>query len=279
MRIVGSTPPELVPAQQSERPPVSLIDARNVGALLREARERRGISIDRLAQITKIRTPFLRAIEANDLDGVPQTVFVRGYLRAYAREVGLDPEETVRSYLEQFAPPEPTVENQTPHVENAPSGVEPDVNWRALRNVVGVAAIAIIVILYGIGSRHTGPAAPSSSPAAGAPAAAPRPEVGTAGSSAPAAVAGAGHVLHVGLRTTADCWVSANVDGTQVVYKLLRAGDERAFDVKDQAVLHLGDPAAASLSIDGAAARPLGAAGVPITVRITKDNFRDYLRR
>lgn len=279
MRIVGSTPRDQVETQPCEGPPVSLANAQDVGALLREARERHGVSLDRLAQITRIRASLLRAIESNDIDHIPQAIFLRGYLRAYAREIGLDPEETVRCYLDQFAPAEATVENQTPPVQNAVDGIAPEVIWRALRNVAGLVVIAVIVILYGIGSRQPEPAVPGAGPAATAPAAPARQEVGTTGSGASAPVAAAGHVIHVALRANGDCWVSAKVDGAQVVYKLLHAGDARTFDVKGEAVLHLGDPAAASLSIDGVAARPLGAAAVPVTLHITKDNFRSYLQR
>ena len=279
MRIVGTTTRDLVETQPSEGPPVSLSDAQNVGALLREARERRGFSLDRLAQITRIRASLLGAIESNDISAVPQAIFLRGFLRAYAREVGLDPEVTVRCYLDQFEQPDEAVGNPTASVQNPDPGAQPEMNWRALGNIAGVTVITVLVMLYGIGRWHTKPVAPSPAPAAVSRAPEAHPEVGTAGSAATTAVGAAGHVLHVALRTTGDCWVSATVDGTQVVYKLLPPDDARAFDVKDEIVLHLGDPAAASLSIDGAAARPLGTAGVPATVRITKENFRDYLRR
>ena len=74
----------------------------DVGAALREARERRGISLEELARTTKIGVATLRALERNQVDHLPGGIFLRGFLRAYARQVELDPEDTVRRYLAQF---------------------------------------------------------------------------------------------------------------------------------------------------------------------------------
>src|SRR5919106_3125843 len=71
-------------------------DAMDVGGALRDAREQRGLSLDRLSQTTKISVTILRAIENNRIEKLPDGIFLRGFLRAYAREVGLNPEETVR---------------------------------------------------------------------------------------------------------------------------------------------------------------------------------------
>jgi len=67
-----------------------------VGAKLRDARVGRGMSLDDIAQITKIPRATLTAIEAGQHAGLPATVFVRGFIRSYARAVGLDPAPLVR---------------------------------------------------------------------------------------------------------------------------------------------------------------------------------------
>src|SRR5437016_2411394 len=78
-----------------------------VGNQLRQAREQHGISLTELSDRTKISQPNLRAIERDDFDRVPGGLFTRGFLRAYAHEVGLDPEPLVQQYLEEFEPPPP----------------------------------------------------------------------------------------------------------------------------------------------------------------------------
>jgi hypothetical protein len=71
--------------------------------------------------------------------------------------------------------------------------------------------------------------------------------------------------------------LTANVDGTPVVAKLLQAGERHTLEASEELVLRVGDPGAVSFSINGQAGRPFGRAGEPVNVRITKDNFRDFL--
>ena len=79
----------------------------DIGTELREGRERRGMSLSVLAAATKISVATLQAMERGDFARLPGGVFTRGFLRAYSREVGLDPEQTVQHYLDQFEPPPP----------------------------------------------------------------------------------------------------------------------------------------------------------------------------
>src|SRR5690242_15681095 len=76
------------------------------GTKLREARERRGISIRQISASTKISLAALEALEQNDLARLPGGIFSRAFVRSYAIEVGLDPDATVREFLEQ-CPQEP----------------------------------------------------------------------------------------------------------------------------------------------------------------------------
>lgn len=67
-----------------------------VGRILAEAREARGMSIDDVASITKVSRSILQAIEDGDSSGLPAPVYVRGFVRAYARAVGADAQEALR---------------------------------------------------------------------------------------------------------------------------------------------------------------------------------------
>lgn len=62
----------------------------HVGEALRSAREYHGVSLERLAEITKVRAPYLAAIEQMRLADLPSRPFVAGYIRAYARALGMD---------------------------------------------------------------------------------------------------------------------------------------------------------------------------------------------
>src|SRR5205085_11580253 len=65
---------------------------------LRAGRAERKLSIDEVAKITKIQPRILEKIEAGQLEGLPAEVFVRGFVRSFARCVGLDETEALRRY-------------------------------------------------------------------------------------------------------------------------------------------------------------------------------------
>src|SRR5262245_49256577 len=73
-----------------------------VGSTLREARERKGISLRQIATATKISIGALEALERNDISRLPGGIFTRAFVRSYATAVGLDPEQTIREFMAQF---------------------------------------------------------------------------------------------------------------------------------------------------------------------------------
>src|SRR5881392_3832019 len=72
------------------------------GRNLREARERRGVSLRQIANATKIGMSALEALERNDISRLPGGIFSRAFVRSYAAEIGLDPEATIQEFIAQF---------------------------------------------------------------------------------------------------------------------------------------------------------------------------------
>src|SRR5215208_3913623 len=92
------------------------------GGKLRLARERRGISLRQIAASTKIAVAVLEALERNDISKLPGGIFSRAFVRSYAIEVGLNPDETVREFLERFqAEPLPSTGTPAPIPEEESS--------------------------------------------------------------------------------------------------------------------------------------------------------------
>jgi cytoskeleton protein RodZ len=82
------------------------------GGKLRTAREARGVALRQIAATTRISVVALEALERNDISKLPGGIFTRSFVRSYAAEVGLDPDETVREFIDRFGtepPPEPVV--------------------------------------------------------------------------------------------------------------------------------------------------------------------------
>ena len=72
------------------------------GTKLRDARERRGVSLRQIANATKISVRALEALERDEISRLPGGIFTRAFVRSYALEVGLDPEQTIRDFMAQF---------------------------------------------------------------------------------------------------------------------------------------------------------------------------------
>lgn len=72
------------------------------GARLRQQREAQNVSLDRVAQQTKIKLTLLDAMEHDDVSAWPVGLFRRAFVRAYAQAVGLEPESAVREFLADF---------------------------------------------------------------------------------------------------------------------------------------------------------------------------------
>ncbi len=80
----------------SEQAAVVAGEARSFGRWLAAAREARGLTLDDLAHVTKIRRGILEALEAENRRVLPEKVFVQGYVRTCAHALGLSADETLR---------------------------------------------------------------------------------------------------------------------------------------------------------------------------------------
>ena len=90
------------PLVASARPLVVLSCLRTVpqfGDKFRKARETKNLSLDDVSRVTKIGTRMLQAIEEEHFDLLPGGVFNKGFIRAYAKQLGLNDEEAVNDYL------------------------------------------------------------------------------------------------------------------------------------------------------------------------------------
>jgi cytoskeletal protein RodZ len=70
----------------------------SIGSYLRRTREGHAMSVGEIARATRIPTNAIERIEADHFDDLPGEVFTRGFLKAYARAVGLSPDEVLARY-------------------------------------------------------------------------------------------------------------------------------------------------------------------------------------
>lgn len=88
------------------------------GVQLREARESIGLAVEDVAARLKVPVRYVHALEQGDMSGLPEPTFVRGYVKAYARIVGLEAEPLVA----QLAPVEVKAPRQLVNVDSGGSG-------------------------------------------------------------------------------------------------------------------------------------------------------------
>ncbi|ULH14562.1 helix-turn-helix domain-containing protein [Deinococcus sp. KNUC1210] len=89
------------------------------GNELKAAREGLGLSIQDVAQSTKIRSDYLKALEAEDFAALPERPFARSYLQNFARELRLDSAPLLRDFDRQL--PQPKVQTQRPEPRSRPA--------------------------------------------------------------------------------------------------------------------------------------------------------------
>jgi cytoskeleton protein RodZ len=126
------------------------------GRTLREARERRGISLRQIANATKISMPALEALERNDVSRLPGGIFSRAFVRSYAVEVGLDPDRTVQEFIAQFPDSIAASHTRADQIEDHQS-VESERRMAStfLALVAVSVPIAIAVLYFGVSGRQS----------------------------------------------------------------------------------------------------------------------------
>ena len=72
------------------------------GPNLRRLRVQRGVSLEQIAASTKVATELWAALERSDLSRWPTGIYARAYIRAYATEVGIDPDAIVEDFCRSF---------------------------------------------------------------------------------------------------------------------------------------------------------------------------------
>ncbi|MGM0575495.1 MAG: helix-turn-helix domain-containing protein [Myxococcota bacterium] len=107
-----------------------------VGRILAEAREARGMSLEDVAAITRVSRSTLESIEHGDPSGLPAQVYVRGFVRAYAMAVGVEPHEVLR--LLSRAAVEPTPEEEM-EVHVSPPKDNPALQEQRFASLLGEA--------------------------------------------------------------------------------------------------------------------------------------------
>jgi cytoskeletal protein RodZ len=117
------------------------------GSVLRQARERRQISLADVAERTKVPRCSLELLESGNIDDLPADVFVRGFIRSYARSVGIADSEPLGMFEEALATRRRLAEAQAAIPSAQPADGPADEDVHGPRRGIGIAVFVIIVLL------------------------------------------------------------------------------------------------------------------------------------
>jgi cytoskeletal protein RodZ len=114
---------------------------------LRRAREQKGVSLREISSATKISVVALEALERGTLSRLPGGIFSRAFVRAYALEVGLEPEATVQEFLAEMS----KAENASAQAATMPEVTADDrvflEKQRAASRWLQVVVVGIVVVV------------------------------------------------------------------------------------------------------------------------------------
>ena len=233
----------------------------SLGERLREAREARGLSPSEVSEKIRIRTVYLIAIEEENWRAVGAPVYIRGFLRTYARFLGLDPEEVVAQFGE-LAPGNSAPEPQ--YIVDPPARRNHALTWIA----ACVAVLLVAFVAYNALTMHR-----QGQQAAVATAASPSPEASPTGAVAtlpPAKAAlagrpathttGPGGSQSIALVLSAPSWLRVTVDGSVSMEGTFPAGTSKTFHGR-AASIRVGNAGGVDVWVDGKNVGALGKTG------------------
>lgn len=252
-----------------------------LGEQIAAAREQRGMTAAQAARQLHIRSEFITAMDAENWARLGPPIYARGFIRNYAKLVGIDP-ASIAEQIDAVLPLQgPDVASRAPRVPEVSPVIEPEpLTFRTQRaeapragyawllgGAYALAAILVMAVLY-----YTFAPAPreqaqstaqSTTQASNQPdsAVSPAPQDDALFNGGNAGVNGAKpNGVDLQLQLTQDSWLSVTVDGKRVVYQTLPAGTVRDFHGVHEITLRAGNAGGVNATIDG---KPLGSLGQP----------------
>lgn len=256
-----------------------------LGEELKRAREAAGLSLRDMEARTKISVTALEALERNDFSRLPGGIFGRSFARAYAIEVGADPEATVARFVELLEQSEREAAER--RAARQPEITQDDRQFldrqkRALillRVVVALVVIGLVALVtWRVRLMLAGSEPPPAVVSTPAPAIVPPQPADPIPVAAPVVQREAGAVMVLELEVVGDCWISVSIDGANPVARLFRAGEHQRVEASREVLLDVGNAGGLRLVIDGRPAKPLGSDGARVRTRITRDNLATFLQ-
>ncbi|WP_455241807.1 helix-turn-helix domain-containing protein [Petrachloros mirabilis] len=120
----------------------------SIGEFFRQVRETKGLTIEEVASKTRIRADFVRALEEGNFAKLPDQVFARGFVRSYARSLGLDEEDAIHRFIQSAgAFYEKQDERERLKARQAEEERKRRANRKAVVFAIAIAILTLVVLL------------------------------------------------------------------------------------------------------------------------------------
>jgi cytoskeleton protein RodZ len=257
------------------------------GEKLKREREKRAVTLEQISVSTKIGTRMLQALEEDKFSQLPGGIFNKGFVRAYARCVGMDEDQAVAEYLEASgdAPAriEAAAELERSSPEPAGDRSSRDLPWGLFAAVLLLVALVLSIWSYRKREHRAPSGTTNSTPQSlqtPSPASDASPKTALAASNSGSAVTPVKSQILPDLQartpppdTTSpaqpgeftvliqareDSWVSITADGKVLLSDMLLAGDQRSVHGRKQVVIRSGNTGAVNFLFNGKKLAPQG---------------------
>jgi cytoskeletal protein RodZ len=120
----------------------------SIGEFFKQVRETKGLTVDEVASKTRIRTDFVKALEEGNFAKLPDQVFARGFVRSYARSLGLDEEDAIHRFTQSAgAFYEKQDERERLRVRQAEEERKRQANRKAVAVAIGISILTLVFLL------------------------------------------------------------------------------------------------------------------------------------
>lgn len=120
----------------------------SIGEFFKQVRETKGLTIDDVASKTRIRNDFVQALEEGNFAKLPDQVFARGFVRSYARSLGLDEDDAIQRFTQSSGPYyDKQGERERLKVRQAEEDRKRKANRKAVAIAIGIAILTLIFLL------------------------------------------------------------------------------------------------------------------------------------
>ncbi len=232
----------------------------SVGKALRDARLARDLSVSDVAEAIRVRATIVRDIEEDQFESCGGEVYGRGHQRMYARYLGIDIEDQIKTT--------PTNETEFESRVIQPNMLKPigaKTNWSivlGLGSVVAIAMLAVILVGNNDGINSPTTITTQSEDSTTVTPVESEPQA-TDSTSAGDLTASLSDEVSIGIEVVGDsCWLRVeNASGEVVFQGVLRSGDNQTFTDPEQLSLVLGNAGGVNFTLNGVALGTPGGLG------------------